>query len=84
MIATTLFSQGINLSGGSIGDERVDLPLYVAPSYNSEYEVAQQIIYTDAEGNVIRLKDVADIVREYQEPDSYVTYNGRKIADSIP
>ncbi|TAJ12644.1 efflux RND transporter permease subunit [Marinilabiliaceae bacterium JC017] len=78
MIATTLFSQGINLSGGSIGDERVDLPLHVAPSYNSEYEVAQQIIYTDAEGNVIRLKDVADIVREYQESDSYVTYNGRK------
>ena len=27
---------------------------------------------------MIRLKDVARIVREYPEPDSYITNNGKK------
>lgn len=78
MIATVLFSQGINLSGGSTGGDTYDMPIHVAPSYNSEYEIAQQIIHSDLDGNIIRLRDVAEIVREYKEPESYVTYNGRK------
>lgn len=78
MIAMMLFSQGINLSGGSVGDDTQDMPVHVAPSYHSEYEISQQIIHNDLEGNVIRLKDVATIAREYKEPESYVTYNGRK------
>lgn len=78
LIATTLFSQGINLSGGSMDGETQDMPIHLAPSYSSEYEIAQQIIYNDPNGNVVRLKDVAEITREYKEPESYVTYNGRK------
>ncbi len=78
MIAMTLLSQGIHLTGGSASDDKSDMPLHIAPSYNSEYELSQQIIYTDTEGNIIRLADVADITRAYQEPESYVTYNGRK------
>lgn len=78
MIATVLFSQGIQLSGGSMEGESQDMPIHVAQSYHSEYEISQQIIHSDLEGNIIRLKDVADVVREYKEPDSYVTYNGRK------
>lgn len=78
MIATVLFSQGINLSGGSVNGDTHDMPIHVAPSYNSEYEIAQQIIHSDLDGNIVRLKDVAKIVREYREPESYVTYNGRK------
>lgn len=78
MIATVLFTQGINLSGGSAAGETHDMPIHVAPSYNSEYEIAQQIIHSDLDGNIVRLKDVAEIVREYKEPESYVTYNGRK------
>lgn len=78
MIATTLLSQGIHLTGGSASDEKSEMPLHLSPSYNSEYEISQQIIYTDMDGNIIRLGDVADIRREYQEPISYVTYNGHK------
>lgn len=78
MIATALFSQGINLSGGSAEGETHDMPVHVAPSYNSEYEIAQQIIHSDLDGNIVRLKDVAAITREYKEPESYVTYNGHK------
>lgn len=78
LIATTLFSQGINLSGGTIEGDTQNMPVHVAPSYNSEYEIAQQIIHSDPMGNVVRLKDVAEIIREYKAPESYVTYNGRK------
>ena len=37
-----------------------------------------QIIFSDPQGHVIRLKDVARVVREYSEPDSYITNNGTK------
>jgi len=40
--------------------------------------VADQIIFSDPQGHVIRLKDVARVVREYSEPDSYITNNGTK------
>ena len=38
----------------------------------------EQILLADADGHMIRLKDVARIVREYPEPDSYITNNGKK------
>lgn len=78
LIATLLFSQSINLSGGSVDGQTQEMPIHMAPSYNSEYEIAQQIIHSDPAGNMVRLKDVAEIVREYKKPESYVTYNGRK------
>lgn len=40
--------------------------------------MADQIIFSDPQGHVIRLKDVARVVREYSEPDSYITNNGTK------
>jgi multidrug efflux pump len=45
---------------------------------NTENDVAQQIVYSDPAGNVIRLKDIATMRREYPETDSYVKNNGRK------
>ena len=41
-------------------------------------DVADQIIFSDPQGHAIRLKDVARVVREYSEPDSYITNNGTK------
>ena len=41
-------------------------------------EIADQIILADGDGNIIRLKDIARIVREYPEPDSYIMNNGKK------
>ena len=53
-------------------------PVYVSRSLNTVNDVRQQIVYTDPQGNVVRLKDVARVVREYPDPDSYITYNGKK------
>ena len=73
-----LFAQGFTTAGGSVESGGSELPIHFAASYDSEYEVAQQIVWSDPAGNVIRLKDVARIVREYDDPDSYITNNGRK------
>lgn len=78
MLMTALFSQGFTTSGGSVKDARLDLPIHVTPTYNAEYEIAEQIIYSDPQGNIIRLKDVAKVVREYGEPNDFVTHNGKK------
>lgn len=77
-LMTQLFAQGFTTTGGSVTSGDSELPIHFAASYDSEYEIAQQIIWSDPAGHVIRLRDVARIVREYDDPDSYITYNGNK------
>ena len=52
-------------------------PIHIAIPYQSEYEIGEQIIYTDPSGDIIRLKDIAEIRRRYQEPESFVKYDGK-------
>lgn len=78
LLMARLFAQGFTTTGGSVENSGQELPIHFTPSYDSEYEIAEQIVYSDPHGNVIRLKDIARIVREYDDPDSYVTNNGRK------
>jgi multidrug efflux pump subunit AcrB len=56
----------------------VDEPIHFSTFYKTEAELAEQIIRQDASGNSVRLRDVATLKREYDEPDSYVTSNGTK------
>lgn len=74
----TLAEKGFVTSGGRLKSEEYVQPVYVAPSFNTVYDVEQQIVYSDLQGNVVRLKDIARIVREYPKPESYITNNGRK------
>ena len=41
------------------------LPIHITDSYNNERDVAEQIVYSDPKGNIVRLKDIAQIKREY-------------------
>ena len=52
--------------------------MHVEKSFNTVYDVQEQIVYTDPSGHNIRLKDVARIVKEYPHADSYITNNGKK------
>ncbi|MGL5273549.1 MAG: efflux RND transporter permease subunit, partial [Phocaeicola sp.] len=71
-IASMLFSQGLTMGGAHVEDESTRVPIYVKETYQNEEVIANQIIYSDALGNIIRLKDVAKVVREYPTPDSYI------------
>lgn len=77
-IAGSLMQKGFTVSGGRVKTDRFQYPIYVAKSLNTVYDVQEQIVYTDSQGNVLRLKDVARVVKEYPDPDSYITNNGRK------
>lgn len=66
--------QGLRTIGG---DSKNNGALQVAIPYGSEYELQEQIIWSDpATGAIIRLKDIATIDRRYQSPKQYVKYDG--------
>lgn len=77
-LATSLFTKGFTTMSGRIKDKDYTSPIYVARSMNSLRDVQEMIVYADPTGNNIRLKDVARVVKEYPEPDSYITNNGKK------
>ena len=77
-VAAQLFTNGIVTSGGRIQTPEYVFPVHVSPSYNTLYDVRQQIVFADLEGNNIRLKDIARVVKEYPHAESYIENNGKK------
>jgi multidrug efflux pump subunit AcrB len=77
-IMQILQNEGAINSTGKEDGEVVDQPIHLSTFYKTEAELAEQIIRQDASGNSVRLRDVATLKREYDEPDSYVTSNGTK------
>ncbi len=71
-------------SNGTIGyagvlkDGANDLYAHLPTSFKSENDLANQIVYSDPEGNVVRLKNIATIDRRYEDPESYIKQNGKK------
>ena len=63
---------------GELDNGRLIRPLSIPASYRTENDLAEQIVYAEPGGTVVRLKDVARIVRQYEEPRSYVRVNGKK------
>ncbi len=77
-LAMNLFTKGFTTTAGRIKGNEYTSPVYVARSMNSLRDVQEMIVFADPTGNVVRLKDVARVVREYPEPDSYITNNGKR------
>ena len=77
-IATSLFAKGFVTTAGTQKSAGYDSPIQVERSLNVVGDVEQLVVYSDPSGNVVRLKDVAKIKREYPQPSSYVTNNGVK------
>lgn len=77
-LALALMQKGFVTTGGRIKTGGYVQPIYVNQSLNTVYDVQQQIVYTDPQGNNVRLKDIARVVKEYPQSDSYITNNGRK------
>lgn len=73
-----LAMQDFNVSGGSLEMDGTQLPIYFKVNMSSEREVAEQVLFSDASGNMIRVGDIAEVRKEYPEPKSYVECNGNK------
>ena len=77
MLFSRLQSQGITTMSGSISDDDQQIPIHVAAQENSEEEIANQIIFSDpATGKMVRVRDVARVVREYEPMSSRIEQNG--------
>ena len=77
-LSAALAAQGLTPLGGSVSNAETETPIHIAPSLAGEREVADQIVWSDPEGHVLRVKDVARVVREYDDPDSYIRNNGHR------
>ncbi len=77
-LAATLLAKGFQTTGGSLKSENYTQPIYVSRAVNSVFDVQQMIVFADPSGSVVRLGDIAEVSKEYPEPDSYITNNGTK------
>ncbi len=77
MLLTQLQSQGLTTMSGSLSTQDQQTPIHIEATNNSEEEIANQIIYNDASsGKVVRVRDVAEVVREYDTDDGYIEQDG--------
>lgn len=77
MLFSQLQSQGVTTISGSISDGDQQIPIHVETVENSEEEIANQIIYSDpTSGKVVRVRDIARVVREYNPMASRIEHNG--------
>lgn len=77
-ITAGLFTQGLTASSASINTGATEIPIHLSAVYKTEADIANQIVYADPAGTLVRIKDIATVVREYPEPDSYIENNAHK------
>lgn len=77
-LGATLLAQGFKTTGGNLKESSYTRPIYVERAVRSVEDVADMIVLSSPEGAVVRLKDVAEIKREYPEPESFITNNFEK------
>ena len=76
-LLSALQAQGMTTMSGSIDKENQQTPIHVQATQNSEEEIANQIIFSDPiSGKVVRVRDVACVVREYDSSASYIEQDG--------
>ena len=77
LLYSKLQAEGITTMSGSISDIDQQTPIHIAPTQNSEEEIANHIIFSDpASGKTVRVRDVARVVREYDTDKSYIEQDG--------
>ncbi|OIN56026.1 efflux RND transporter permease subunit [Arsenicibacter rosenii] len=70
--------EGAVYYAGEVDNSQLITPVHVPATLRSEEAIRNQIVYTDPLGNLVRVRDVAQVVRTYAEPDSYIKNNGEK------
>ena len=69
-------SQGLLTTAGSMETEAFDIPLHIQNPIVSEQELEDQIIYSDALGNTVKLRDIATVERRLAPSSKVVNFNG--------
>ena len=75
-VVQVLQSQNVISPTGDIKTATSQTPLYTSGYYNTENEIANQVVGASKTGELIRLGDIAEVNRQYAEPTSKTTVNG--------
>ncbi|MDN3550047.1 efflux RND transporter permease subunit [Mucilaginibacter aquaedulcis] len=77
-VAQLLQSQNSINATGDLKTNSNKAPLYTNGYYTTETDLANQVIGISRSGSEVRLGDVAVMKRDYKEPQSMITVNGKK------
>ncbi|SHM95215.1 efflux RND transporter permease subunit [Chitinophaga sp. CF418] len=77
-VVKLLQSQNSINATGEVKTSSSKAPLYTNGYYNTETDLASQIVGTSQSGAVVKLGDVASLKRDYADPQSIITVNGNK------
>ncbi|MCH5240491.1 MAG: efflux RND transporter permease subunit [Muribaculaceae bacterium] len=78
LLGATLLAQGFKTTGGNLKGKNYTKPIYIERAVNSVRDVADMIVLSSPDGSIVRLGDIAEIKKEYPEPESYITNNFEK------
>ena len=77
-VGATLLAQGFQTEGGALRSDGYTVPIYVERAVRSIKDVADMIVLATPEGSIVRVGDIADVRKEYPQPESYITNNFQK------
>lgn len=71
----SLNNAGLTTLSGGITNWQKNIPIHVKPMSNCEEEIENTVLFSDSENHVVRLKDIAEVKREYDLSESYIEFN---------
>ena len=79
LLLSHLQAESLTTMAGSVTNDNQQTTIHIEPTEHSEQEIADQIIYSDpVTGKVVRVSDVARVVREYDPSSSYIEQDGHR------
>ena len=74
-VGATLLAQGFQTTGGALRNGNYNQQIFISRPVNSVADIASIVVFSAPDGSVVKLGDIADIKKEYPDPDSYITNN---------
>ncbi|SFH80086.1 Multidrug efflux pump subunit AcrB [Tindallia magadiensis] len=75
-IGTAMKARNVNIPGGNLDLSGLRIPVTITGEYQNAEEVRNTVVGMSDEGNIIYLRDVADVVETMGERETYVAGNG--------
>lgn len=79
VLARALQLQNVTGYSGELTIAANNIPVFANSNFKTESEIANQIVFSNPNGTVVRLRDVAHIERRYEEVSSYIRMGEDKV-----
>lgn len=76
LLNMTYTAEGFKVPSGTFSTDYTESRIYIRQNISSEDEIANQIVFNDPTGGIVRLGDIADVERRVSEKTSAIKYNG--------